>query len=264
MGSMESFHKLSIQVGLNGLSFCTLDTVNNTLVSEGSKQFQIEQTPYLLLKELQTFVEEHKLIGKQFSEVIIIHRNKLFSLVPKSLFNSDNLRDYLKFNARVNESDIAAFEELSNFEIVTVYLTYAKINNYIFEVFGEYKSIHSATIFLETFLKQNVDLGTACFVNVLERQMELMVVNEKKLLLYNQYDFDTKEDFLYYLLFSFEQLGINTDDVALQLFGVIDEQDALFEICYEFVRNISIINPINSKLSGVNDSTSDFTVFNSL
>ena len=261
---MESFQKLSIQVSLNGLSFCTLDTVNNTVVSEGSKQFQIEQTPYLLLKELQTFIEEHKLIGKQFSEVIIIHRNKLFSTVPKALFNSENLRDYLKFNAKVNESDSVVFDELSSFEIVTVYLTYTKINNYIFEVFGAYRSIHSATVFLETFLKQNVDLGTACFVNVLEKQMEIMVVNEKKLLLYNQYDFETKEDFLYYLLFSFEQLGINTDDVALQLFGAIDEQDALFEICYEFIRNISIINPINAKLAGASGTTSDFTVFNSL
>lgn len=263
---MESFKKLSIQVGLNGLSFCILDTVNNSIVTEGSHVFEIEQTPYLLLKELKTVLEKNGLIGKQFSEVITVHRNKDFSLIPKALFNKNNLRDYLKFNANVGNASKLVYDDLENLELINVYNPFNKINDYIFEVFGESKFFHSGTIFLQTFLKKDTDLETQCFVNVMDTQMELMVKSERKLLLYNQHDFATKEDFLYHILFTFEQLKLNHDKVKLKLFGLIDENDALFKTCGKYIRNIALIDPINPSL-GISKSkvkSLDFTVLNSL
>ena len=77
--SIVKFHKLSIQVSLNGLSFCVWDTIaNNMLVSENIV-FQKELTPYGVQKELKAICEKHDISKKDFSDIIVIHRNNLFS-----------------------------------------------------------------------------------------------------------------------------------------------------------------------------------------
>lgn len=261
---MESFKKLSIQVGLNGLSFCILDTVNNSIVDGDKKTFEIEQTPFLLLKELKTMLDANHLIGKRFSEVKVIHRNQIFSLVPKALFNKNNLLDYLKFNAKTSFKK-ATFDDLNSFEIINVFAPFEKIDEYIVEVFGESKRTHNTTIFLQTLLTQPTLKGKHCLVNVLEKEVELAVISDKKLLIYNQHRYNTKEDFLYHLLFTFEQLGISTEDINLLLFGVIKEEDTIFKLAYEYVRNISVIQAKNKalKIDIGRSSFLDFTLLNS-
>ena len=50
----NTFKKLSIQVGLNGLSFCVLDTISNKVLAFEKIDFKTSSTPYLILKELKS------------------------------------------------------------------------------------------------------------------------------------------------------------------------------------------------------------------
>ena len=264
-GSTESFKKLSIQVGLNGLSFCVLDTVGNHIVATDGSFFKVEQTPYLLQKHLKELLEKHKLVGQQFAEVIVVHQNTLFSLVPKDLFEENELANYLKFNTKILANDHIVYDEIDNQDMVNVYVPFTNINNYIFELFGEFEFKHNATVFLQTLLGQKFDLDTHCMVHVYHDAMELMVVSQKKLQLYNQFRYKTKEDFLYYILFTLEQLGLDPEQVKLKLFGGIEEGDPLYEICYSYVKHIVVISPPHpSYLAQEPENSIDFTVLNSL
>jgi len=98
---IQDFDKLSIQVSLNGLSFCVLDTIEHSIRYSDTIVFEEERSPYGLQKGLVTLFEKHSLPKKKFSEVIVVHRNNLFSLVPKPLFDSDEMSNYLKFNTKI-------------------------------------------------------------------------------------------------------------------------------------------------------------------
>jgi len=95
---VNNYKKLSIQIGLNGLSFSIIDTINNSVLLSEIISFKIAATPYLVLKELKDLLNKHKILDKKFSEVQVIHNNDLFSLVPKTLFDENELANYLKFN----------------------------------------------------------------------------------------------------------------------------------------------------------------------
>ena len=264
--STKEFNKLSIQVSLNGLSFCIVDTIGNTIISSDRIVFEKERTPYGLQKGLVTLFGKHKIEQKQFSEIIVVHRNKLFSLVPKSLFDENEMANYLKFNTKILANDHIAYDQVDNHDMVTVYVPFVNVNNYIYELFGEFTFKHSCTVMVESLLTgQNIPKEPTCYIHVADRQMEITVIAQKKLVLYNSFDFITKEDFIYYLLFTLEQLELDTDTTKLKLFGAIEEEDPIYKICYEYVKDISVMIPsISSYPMNLEKDAIDFTVLKTL
>ena len=264
----QNFHKLSIQVSLNGLSFCVLDTISNTILASESIFFKKQCTPYEVQKELQGVFKKNDVSKDRFSEIIVIHRNTLFSLVPKSLFDANELPNYLKFNAKILANDHLAYDEIDSYDMVNVYVPFVNINNYIYDLFGEFEFKHSGTVMVESLLNGHTHAKEpVCYVHVAEHQMDITVISEKKLLLYNSFEFVTKEDFIYYLLFTMEQLKLDTEQVQLKLFGAIDDDDDIYRLCYEYVKLISIFIPSSSSQYPVTDLGSasiDFTVLNAL
>src|SRR5690606_40113050 len=82
----NTHRKLSIQAGLNGLSFCVTDTIDHRIIAFEKVGLPSGATPYTLLKELKAHLGGIDQLAKTFSEVMVIHKNNMFSLVPKALF----------------------------------------------------------------------------------------------------------------------------------------------------------------------------------
>lgn len=243
--SKETFKKLSIQVSLNGLSFCIFDTLQNLILKSGQRDFKVQSTPYLILKELKSLFKEHHISSQQFSEVSVVHRNNLYSLVPNALFDEKELPNYLKFNTKLLANDHIVFDEIKNFDIVNVYVPFTNVNNHIFSLFGEFEFKHSGTVLLQTLLSHSPSTNDVFYVYVSQKDMEIVVLDQRKPLLYNHFSFKTKEDFLYYLLFVYEQLDLDKESVELKLFGAIKENDELYTIAHQYIKYVSVFTPQN-------------------
>ncbi|MBC7000080.1 DUF3822 family protein [Cytophaga sp. FL35] len=265
--TVEEFKKLSIQVSLNGLSFCVFDSVSNKIIKTQNQVFEQTLNPYQLLKELKQMLNKYQLTTQKFTEVVVVHRNQLFGLVPKPLFDENELANYLKFNTKILANDHLAFDEIDSHDMVNVYVPFVNINNYIYELYGEFTYKHNGTVMAESLLKgQSKAINPICYVYVLENQMDVTILDQKQLVLFNSFTFHTKEDFLYYLLFTLEQLKLSTETIPLKLFGAVEEDDELYKLCYIYVKNISIFVPEFGPHTYLNnqEDTIDFTVINAL
>jgi hypothetical protein len=71
---------------------------------------------------------------------------------------------------------------------------------------------------------------------------------------------------MYYLLFTLEQLKLDTESTKLQLFGSIEEGDDLYNLCYKYIKDISLfIPPVGSYPTAKIDQKSlGFTVLSAL
>ena len=263
----DTFNKLSIQVSLNGLSFCVADTLRNTILTSGQLDFGKELSPYEVQKELKDLLGEYGVLEMDIAEMVVVHHNSLFNLVPKDLFDSNELANYLKFNAKILVNDLIEYDEIDGHDIVNVYVPYVNINNYLFDHFGEFEFVHSGTVLLQSLLKSAGTVSEpVCFVHVGHRQMDMVVLSRKQLYLYNSFQFDTKEDFIYYILFTLEQLDIDPETIPLRLFGHISEGDEIYNICYEFIRHISIFvqDSAYTTTEDLNAESLDFAVLNAI
>lgn len=208
------------------------------------KDFDKKVNPIEALEHLKRDITAHSEFNQSFKSVLVIYQNELSNLVPKTLFDEEQSAEYLKFNSKILKSDFISHDEIAVNESVNVYVPYMNINNFIFETFGVFEYKHASTILIDAFLQKNIESEEeTIYLNVNQQHFELLAIKNNKLLLYNSFEYATKEDVIYYLLFTMEQLHFNPETVQLKLMGLIEKEDSLYSIIYTYVRFVEFYSP---------------------
>ena len=148
--------------------------------------------------------------------------------------------------------------------MVNIYIPFVHLNNYFFERFGGFEYKHSSSVLIETLLRKcsNHD-PVHFFVNVETDFFQITVTKRKKLIFYNAFNFNTKEDFIYYILFTAEQLHLNPEEFQLILLGDIEKDSELYNTVYNYVRHVDFYKPESNLYSNLNQSShSNFILLN--
>ena len=260
--------KLSIQVSLSGLSFCILNIETNTIIYLKTFSFNNKLNPKQVLDKLQHCFNSETELNHSFSEVFVIHKNELSTIVPKALFKEDNLADYLKFNNKILSTDFITFDEIKLNDSINVYVPYININNYLYDVFGEFTYKHFSTILIEEILKAEKNAEKPkMYVNICNEYFEVVIIENGKLKFYNTFEYYTKEDFIYYILFTAEQLRLNPESLELIFTGNIDSKDELYTIAYKYIRFVFFSKRLDnykySEIAQPQNNHSQFVILNS-
>lgn len=143
----------------------------------------------------------------------------------------------MKYSVKTIATDLIVYDELECIDTKNVYIPFVNINNFLFQNFGEFEYKHHSSILLEKlFLQSNASLHF--YVNISHSIFDIVVIEDAKLLFYNIFEYQTKEDFIYYVLFTLEQLELNPEETIISLLGDIDKESSLFKVLYTYVRNI--------------------------
>ena len=255
---------MSIQVDLSGLSFFVLDVTQNEVSAVINKNFETAQTPQAILDQLEHAFNKHEILKSEFSKVQLIHSNNLQTLVPSALFEESALSDYIKYNTKIFKTDFITYDVIQNEDIIVVYVPFVNINNFIFERFGSFEYKHNATVLIDRILQLQKNTSEPhMYVNVNHKHFEITVTENNLLKLYNSFEYETPEDFIYYILFTAEQLNMNPEQFKCIVMGTIKEDDDLFKLAYNYIRHISILSYTNMRYHH-QQTTEHFTLLNSL
>ena len=84
----RSYKKLSIQVSLNGLSFCVFDTITNKILIHNSVVFKQNE---VIEGQLWNAFVNNTVLSKPYDEIIVLHDNTINTFVPnrRTSFISD-------------------------------------------------------------------------------------------------------------------------------------------------------------------------------
>lgn len=233
----ETFQKLYIQVSLQNFSYCLKNQVNNQISHLKSFQLDAYKT---IEQQLDVFFDKEEALQNGFQDVVILHQNNLNTFVPNALFNEQALGSYLQYNTKVFPTDYFDFDQLPQSSMNNVYVPYVAFNNYFLDVFGSFTFKHINTCLVQHFFSKSKASQTDFFVHVGVNHFEIVVFNDKNLLFFNSYEYQTKEDFIYYILFVFEQLQLNTQTQAVTLYGNINTTSDLYQIASQFIQNIAV------------------------
>ena len=93
------------------------------------------------------------------------------------------------------------------------------------------------SILIKQYIQAKKKLDNAyLFFN--ENILNITIFKDEMLVFSNAFLFKTKEDLLYYILFTFEQLKISTESVNVKLYGHIVKNDEIYKLLYDYIRNI--------------------------
>ena len=242
---------LSIQISLDGFSFCIFDKDLVDVIFLKKFEFsERAQNPEQLLNFIKQIFEKENVLKEKFESVNISHQNNLAVLVPESLYDSEYKADYLKYSVKVLQDDSIAVEDIENYEAKNVYIPFTAVNNFMKEIYGEFESLHTSTVLLNSLLKYFKNtIKKYFFVNVSKHSIELVYMQNGEIQLYNSFLYYTKEDFIYYILFAMEQLGLDPDSQPVTFIGDIEKEYSLYSITYQYVRHVNFLNINNFSLS---------------
>jgi len=240
--NLEGSH-LSIQFSLDGFSFCILNKDSKTFTALHDYTFQeVNNSPQKLLENISLVFKDESLLQKNYHSISVSHINELATLVPKPLFDEEKLNEYAGFNTKVYDDDQLVYDEIKNHDIVSVYIPYTNINNFLLDKFNEYDFKHFSNILIESLLGiYKYSLIPRMFAHIHHNRFELVIIAENKLQLYNTFQFSSKEDFIYYVLFTAEQLKLNPEKFELMLLGDIEKNNELFKMAFKYVKNVSLL-----------------------
>ncbi len=234
---------LSIQISLDGFSFCILNTdLKEIIALYAFDFFDKNPTPESLLENIKKLYLEEPLLTKKFKSVIVSIKNNLNTFVPSQMFDPELASYYLQHTVKVLKNDFIEFDELTEFNLTNVYIPYVNITNYLLDIYGSFNYQHNATALLTSLLNINkANGGTNVYANVSKTEVDLIVLNEGNLVLYNTHKITSSEDFIYFLLFTFEQLGLDLAKDNLILLGTIDKQADNYYHITKYIRNVSFL-----------------------
>lgn len=153
-----------------------------------------------------------------------------YVLVPAALYQDDLKEKYLDFLGLMKEGCVVCTDYI---EVADAYNIYCADSE-------NKETRHPASVLLESLIKENMERtdDARIYLNVKDQCFEMFVLKGAKLLFYNTFRFKTKEDFLYFLLFTIEQLHLEAESVPVYFLGMIEEKSKLVEFTSRYVRDI--------------------------
>jgi hypothetical protein len=248
----SSQYRMAIQCALGGLSFALLDTKTQNLVGLEFYQSELLTDSNDLFRTLERALEAKGLNNKAFQSVTCLIDNRFCSLVPEPLFNEADQAKYLDFGFQLPESYTIASESLASVECRIVFAFPKALQDKMLSKWKDAKISHSSSVFVNSMMKNDVETGA--FVQVRNRDFDMMIKKEGKLFFFNNFKFNTKEDFAYFLLFAMEQNGCSGQDTPVCFSGLIRPASEIIDLCRRYIKDIRFVEgpqPVNKAMEEV-------------
>lgn len=182
-------------------------------------------------------------ISKKYHSVSISISNTYFAIVPKALFDIQSLSAYVELNSKISDDYVYKHQLIPNSSIVLCFAIPKELNDWISNVFPKAKIIHELGISIETALRDYKTLSeNRLILNVHKTHFDFIYLKEGKLDFVNSFQFQEKEDFLYFLLFACEQLQVNPHEIQTFLLGDIKKGGELHQLLFQYIKHIDFGN----------------------
>tara|TARA_R110002111_G_scaffold82878_3_gene130457 strand:- start:282 stop:1139 length:858 start_codon:yes stop_codon:yes gene_type:complete len=189
--------------------------------------------------------------------------NSLYTLVPQVLFDEKELESYLSFNHPIEDHNQLVFHytALESFDAVVVFAIPRGLEFLLKAKLPPYQLLHFSSPILEAIglnkMKENELL-----INVQREQFEVIYAPNGKLNFFNSFQYQSKEDFIYFLLYVMEQLQLEREKSKLILVGEIEKDSAIYKLLYTYINEVSFgKKAANINFSAVLGELNDYSNF---
>ena len=232
---------MTIQLALGGFSFAILDTSNRSIVGLEFYQSGTLLDSVELFGGIIKALEANDLSQRKFSSVTFIVDDRINTLVPKALFDEEASASYLDFSFNTQEAYKILTDEIAESGCVNVYALPMSLYSKLSGRWPEARFIHASTVFVRSIVGTASNSIHNVLIQVRSRNFDLAITENGKLRFFNNFRFNTKEDFVYFLLFAFEQQQLSGLEVPVRFSGLIQSASDIIELCDRYISDIKFV-----------------------
>lgn len=235
-------YRLTIQFRLDGFSYAIFDDLGIQLIGLEDYTCDPEKRKEDLFLALEKTLETKGIDSKKLKSITCIIDERTNTLVPKALFAENHATDYLDFTFQLPQGYTVLFDELATTECYNVYGVSNLLRTKIQSKWPNAHIIHSSSVLIDNI---NITENNAAFVNVRRHDFDLVILKNSKLLFYNNFKYETKEDFAYFLLFAFEQNQLSGTETPTYFSGLILPDSEIIDLLGHYIQNIRLVEDLH-------------------
>ncbi len=235
---------MAMQLNLHGLTFFLFNPEKNKFLGLEAYQFDETKTPDDIPGLFDLILNHHEWFAYPYLEFYFLMQNNYNTLIPDPLFDKKNKNLFLGFNQPFRENHRIVFDHLKNSQTTNVYYLANPIAEKVKEFWPNAHIFHYSSALIESLsvnYKNKMD-PNKLFIDCHEDNFDLVYFKENRLFYFNNFNYRTKEDFIYFLLSAIEQLMLNPEEVELIIMGQMDKTSPEYEMIYQYIRHSSFID----------------------
>jgi hypothetical protein len=182
---------------------------------------------------LEHLIETEPFFSQSYMGVYVSVSNSLYTLVPAALFVNESKEEVLKFNHNITSDVVVISDEIVSADSHCVYAFDKRVKELLDKTFPNNHVKHKASCLIESLPTVASKTHKTCLVNVQGNIMDAALYN-KKLQFFNSFEFQTAEDFLYYILATVEQNNFALDETEIVLAGEVEVGSAIYETLSQY------------------------------
>jgi len=236
--NLTQSYNLSIQVNLNGFSFCILDPVRKKYIAFSNFNVETDLVFDDFLNAIEAYIKNNDLLNHSYKNIKLIWLSNKNTLIPSGYFKKENLKKYFEFNQKLDDLDEIHYHELNYVDAYSVYSVPNQITNIFIRQFPKLKFYNQQIPFIEMVLFKYHSESKKAFVNINKGFIDLCITENGKLLLYNNFSYKTEPDIIYFIMYIFNQFDLNAEVTELILSGFIDNKSLIYLKLKTFIRHL--------------------------
>jgi hypothetical protein len=237
-------YSLSIRLGTDGFSF----SIANPLEKGDERSMHTgvhpvdEKLP--LTANLKQAFGAYDWLRRPFKRTSILVPGRRHTLVPLELFEDEQTEELFHYNLPRQTNEFVLYNILQQSNIVVLFGINRHAATYLQEQLPEARFYSSTSALIEHFTAKsrqgNCRKMYACLT---ADAVELYCYERGHLLLSNSYACREPSDTIYYILYTWKQLGFEQERDELMLCGDTAQKEQLLPELRRFVRKVSVVQP---------------------
>lgn len=237
--SLGKYH-LSLQIGHDYFIACATKVKSGQISGVASQSFKGElKHDFHSSAFIETLKNCPLKISKKYASVSISISNLNFSIIPKALFDLKELNHYVQLNSSPGATYEYLHSTLKNNGIVIGFAIPKDLKAWIDKVFPNANIHHEIGVSIGASMRDYNSLSSSRLIlNVHYDHFDFIYMKEGKLNFANSFAYESDEDFLYFTLFTCEQLGINPHEIQTFLLGNLKRGGSLHQLLFQYIKNL--------------------------
>ncbi len=244
----EALHQyqLILHIGVRDFQVLVISEDNRVLLLEDYVLPEIT-SPSALLDTLKEIFEAHGVLSAGFwRNIKVSFKTQKFVQVPAALFNEESMREYLLFNAQVDElTETVLKAQHFNQDTVTVFAVHTNLLEWLNGLYPNRKPIilhQSAALIEGVIAASGKHKNNPLYVYIDRFKLHIIACNKGKLVYYNQFVIGQFQDYVRYIMLVMKSLKMDQRTSEVILWGYIGKNSPHYHEFYKFIQNVSFGN----------------------
>lgn len=240
INSTENY-ELSVEVSIEGFSFCLLDTIRNKFVL--IRVFEPEENKYSNCDKIDDFIRKDDFLTRRYKKTRVILPSPKITLIPAPLFDPGKKDLYFTFSHNKEDRDTVMANKLNDPDAYLIFSVSKPIGDLINNFYPAIHPSHHLKPLLNQISRNRTGVhGNYIHIHIEREFFNLVIFNQNKLIFCNTFNYRNITDILYFVFDAFKNLGIRQEE-TIHFSGITEKYDDLTSNFSTYVRNIKFARP---------------------